>query len=46
MQESQKPTQTPNRLLRLPDLDFAKSAVLNTRRSSESKRMKPPIRAW
>jgi site-specific recombinase XerD len=30
--------QTPKRVLRLPDLDFAKSAVLNTLRSSESKR--------
>ena len=28
----------PKRVLRLPDLDFAKSAVLNTLRSSESKR--------
>jgi hypothetical protein len=33
-----KPKQTPKRVLRLPDLDFAKSAVLNTLRSSESKR--------
>src|SRR6266567_5566432 len=30
--------QSPKRVLRLPDLDFAKSAVLNTLRSSESKR--------
>lgn len=30
--------QIPKRVLRLPDLDFAKSAVLNTLRSSESKR--------
>jgi hypothetical protein len=30
--------QTPRRVLRLPDLDFAKSAVLNTLRSSEYKR--------
>lgn len=30
--------QTPKRTLRLPDLDFARSAVLNTLRSSESKR--------
>ena len=34
-QESQADTEA---LLRLPDLDFAKSAVLNTLRSSESKR--------
>jgi hypothetical protein len=33
-----KPKQTPKRVLRLPDLDFAKSAVLNTLRSPESKR--------
>src|SRR6266851_10219738 len=33
-----KATQTPKRVLRLPDLDFAKSAVLNALRSSESKR--------
>ena len=33
-----KTRQTPKRVLRLPDLDFAKSAVLNTLRSSESKR--------
>jgi site-specific recombinase XerD len=33
-----KARQTPKRVLRLPDLDFAKSAVLNTLRSSESKR--------
>jgi hypothetical protein len=33
-----KPKQTPKRVLRLPDLDFARSAVLNTLRSSESKR--------
>jgi site-specific recombinase XerD len=33
-----KAKQTPKRVLRLPDLDFAKSAVLNTLRSSESKR--------
>ncbi len=33
-----KQKQTPKRVLRLPDLDFAKSAVLNTLRSSESKR--------
>src|ERR671919_1923468 len=33
-----KPKQSPKRVLRLPDLDFAKSAVLNTLRSSESKR--------
>lgn len=33
-----KSKQTPKRVLRLPDLDFAKSAVLNTLRSSESKR--------
>ena len=33
-----KVKQTPKRVLRLPDLDFAKSAVLNTLRSSESKR--------
>ena len=32
-----KPKQAPKRVLRLPDLDFAKSAVLNTLRSSESK---------
>jgi site-specific recombinase XerD len=30
--------QSPKRVLRLPDLDFAKSAVLNTLRSPESKR--------
>ena len=30
--------QAPKRVLRLPDLDFAKSSVLNTLRSSESKR--------
>lgn len=30
--------QTPKRVLRLPDLDFAKSAVLNALRSTESKR--------
>jgi hypothetical protein len=30
--------QTPKRVLRLPDLDFAKSAVLNTFPSPESKR--------
>src|SRR5919106_4701376 len=33
-----KPKQSPKRVLRLPDLDFAKSAVLNTLRSPESKR--------
>src|SRR6266851_9492841 len=33
-----KPKQTPKLVLRLPDVDFAKSAVLNTLRSSESKR--------
>ena len=33
-----KARQTPKRVLRLPDLDFAKSAVLNTLRSAESKR--------
>jgi len=33
-----KPKRTPKQVLRLPDLDFAKSAVLNTLRSSESKR--------
>jgi site-specific recombinase XerD len=33
-----KAKQTPKRVLRLPDLDFAKSAVLNTLRSAESKR--------
>ena len=33
-----KSKQTPKRVLRLPDLDFAKSAVLNTLRSPESKR--------
>ena len=33
-----KPKQAPKRVLRLTDLDFAKSAVLNTLRSSESKR--------
>ena len=33
-----KTKQAPKRVLRLPDLDFAKSAVLNTLRSSESKR--------
>src|SRR3954470_21880557 len=33
-----KSKQNPKRVLRLPDLDFAKSAVLNTLRSSESKR--------
>jgi hypothetical protein len=33
-----KARQAPKRVLRLPDLDFAKSAVLNTLRSSESKR--------
>jgi hypothetical protein len=32
------PKPTPKRVLRLPDLDFAKSAVLNTLRSPESKR--------
>ena len=32
-----KPKQSPERVLRLPDLDFAKSAVLNTLRSPESK---------
>ena len=36
---SRKQSKTaPKRALRLPDLDFAKSAVLNTLRSSESKR--------
>src|SRR5688572_16101099 len=30
--------QAPKRVLRLPDLDFTKSAVLNTLRSTESKR--------
>src|SRR3954466_8439002 len=33
-----KPKQSPKRVLRLPDLDFAKSAVLNTLLSPESKR--------
>jgi hypothetical protein len=33
-----KTKQAPKRVLRLPDLDFAKSAVLNTLRSAESKR--------
>jgi hypothetical protein len=33
-----KAKQTPKRVFRLPDLDFAKSAVLNTLRSAESKR--------
>jgi hypothetical protein len=33
-----KTKQASKRVLRLPDLDFAKSAVLNTVRSSESKR--------
>lgn len=33
-----KAKQSPKRVLRLPDLDFAKSAVLNPLRSSESKR--------
>ncbi len=33
-----KTKQAPKRVLHLPDLDFAKSAVLNTLRSSESKR--------
>ena len=33
-----KARQTPKRVLRIPDLDFAKSAVLNTLRSSASKR--------
>ena len=33
-----KPKQSPKRVLRLPDLDFAKSAVLNTLRSPDSKR--------
>ena len=33
-----KTKRTPKRVLRLPDLDFAKSAVLNTLRSPESKR--------
>src|SRR5215208_519340 len=33
-----EPRQSPKWVLRLPDLDFAKSAVLNTLRSSESKR--------
>jgi site-specific recombinase XerD len=33
-----KTKQAPKRVLRLPDLDFAKSAVLNTLRSSKSKR--------
>jgi hypothetical protein len=33
-----KSKQSPKRVLRLPDLDCAKSAVLNTLRSPESKR--------
>ena len=33
-----KPRQSPKRVLKLPDLDFAKSAVLNTLRSPKSKR--------
>ena len=33
-----KPKQSPKRVLRLPDLDFAESAVLNTLGSPESKR--------
>ena len=33
-----KAGQIPKRVLRVPDLEFAKSAVLNTLRSSESKR--------
>ena len=33
-----KARQTPKRVLHLPDLDFAKSAVLNALRSSESNR--------
>jgi hypothetical protein len=33
-----KPKQSPKGVLRLPDLDFAKSAVLNTLWSAESKR--------
>lgn len=33
-----KTKQAPKRVLRLPDLEFAKSAVLNTLRTPESKR--------
>jgi hypothetical protein len=36
--EPQEAEAEPKRVLRLPDLDFAKSAVLNTLRSPESKR--------
>lgn len=38
MKKSGRKRKTPRRVLRLPDLDFAKRAVLNTLGSTESKR--------
>ena len=38
MKKSDKMKRTPKRVLRLPDLDYAKGAVLNTLGSPESKR--------
>jgi hypothetical protein len=38
MKKSGRKRKTPRRVLRLPDLDFAKRAVLNTLGSPESKR--------
>jgi hypothetical protein len=38
MKKSNRKKKTPKRVLRLPDLDYAKGAVLNTLGSPESKR--------
>ena len=38
MKKSSRKKKTPKRVLRLPDLDYAKGAVLNTLGSPESKR--------
>jgi hypothetical protein len=39
MKESSRKKKTPKRVLRLPDLDYAKAAVLNTLGSPASKRV-------
>jgi hypothetical protein len=39
MKKSSRKKKTPKRVLRLPDLDYAKAAVLNTLGSPESKRV-------
>ena len=38
MKKSERKKRTPKRVLRLPDLDFAKRSVLNTLGSPASKR--------